>query len=167
MKRDLVILIAIIAITMSTCVPAHGQVTGFYRDAAVSYGDQYSSMIVSFAGSCDSTINDTSRTFTFAGYQGESFYVSPIQYSKKLNSTADTPFVSLFFQGLVDSSNWVTIDTLGIKDSLETVQRGTINFNDLKCKQYRMIIKAESNGAGTPSGDFDFSLYFLLPKKDN
>jgi hypothetical protein len=170
MKRFLYLLIAFVAITLSTCVPAHAQSTAigtFHRDAAVSFTDDYAGMIVSFAGTVDSLMNDTSKTFTFAGYQGESWYVNPIQYSKKLNAVHGKPYVTTIFQGLLDSANWVNIDTLGVKDSTETVQRGTIDFNNYKCRQYRAIIKAEQNGASTPSNDTDYSLYFLLPRKDN
>lgn len=169
MKRILFLLITIIAITLSTCVPSHAQSTSietFHRDAAVSYTDEYSGMIVSFAGTVDSLMNDTSKTFTFAGYQGESWYVNPIQYSKKLNAVHGKPYVTTIFQGLLDSANWVNIDTLGVKDSIETVQRGTIDLNNLKCRLYRIIVKAEQNGENTPSNDTDYSLYFLLPRKD-
>jgi len=172
MKRFLVFLIAIIAITMSTCVPAHATTHGvvtFTRDANVSFSDQYAGMIVSFTGSVDSVVVDTSAVFTFAGYQGESWYVNPIQYSKVLTSSSGKPYVTIIIQGQIDG-NWVSVDTIGIpKDSIETVQRSTTDFNNLKCSQYRAIISGTQNAAGTFNNpdDSTFSLYFFLPRKDN
>jgi hypothetical protein len=124
-------------------------------------------MIVSFAGTVDSVLTDTSNTFTFAGYQGESFYDVPIQYTKLLTAAHGKPYCKIIFQGLVDSTNWTNIDTLGTVDSLETVQRGTLDFNNLKSKKYRMIVAAVQNGATTPSNDFLLSLYLFLPRRDN
>lgn len=157
----------VIALMTTMATMMYAQINGLYRDAAVSYSDQYAGMVVSFAGTIDSTTVDTSNVFTFAGYQGESWYVNPIQYTKKLNAVYGKPYCKIIFQGLVDSSNWTNIDTLGTVDSLETVQRGTIDFNNLKCRQYRMILTATTNGASTPSNDFDFSLWLFLPRRDN
>ncbi|MFA6470128.1 MAG: hypothetical protein WCW35_14630 [Bacteroidota bacterium] len=168
MKRITILLTATIALMLGTCGPAHAQISNFYRDASVSYSDQYAGMIVSFAGPVDSVqAADTSNTFTFAGYQGESWYVNPIQYVKKLNATSGKPYCEIIFQGLIDSTNWTSIDTLGTVDSIETVQRGTLDFNNWKCKTYRMIVTPTVNGALTVSNDFDFSLYLFLPRKDN
>ncbi len=162
MKRILIGLIAALTIAFS----AQAQVT-WTRDAAVSYSDLYSGEIVSFTGTVDSVCTDTSAVFTFAGYQGDAFSLNPIQYTKKLASAAAKPCVKIIFQGQLSDGNWTNVDTLGTADSLETVQRGTIDFNNLKSVQYRMILSGTTSGTLTNATDATFSLYLFLPRKDN
>lgn len=101
--------------------------------------------VIAFYGNIDSTETHNSSAFTLASYDGESFYSYPIAYAYKLTSASGTPRVSLFIQYSFDQSNWANADTIVYIDSIETLQKGVLNLNDVKAPYYRVVGRGESN----------------------
>ncbi|MEW5799968.1 MAG: hypothetical protein AB1728_13285 [Bacteroidota bacterium] len=166
MKRILVFLIAMVAIVMSTCVPAHAQ--GYTtKNAVVEWADRDNGKAVMFHGVIDSVNSYTSKSFTLAGFQGESFATYPVRYRYRNVSAAGKPFVTHIIQGTLGDTTWFNIDTLCVKDSSETLVRGTIDFNGEKCYAYRLVSSGGTSGDGGKNrSDTVSEVTFFVARKD-
>lgn len=116
----------------------------------------------------DSTGTYNSNAFTLNKYDNDSWYTYPISYSRIITSTLGTPYITALVQYSPDAStNWTTIDTLFLKDSIETFASGTFNLNDSKKPYYRLRFVGDSNGALTPNrSDSDCKVWLYIGRKD-
>ncbi|MFZ4620971.1 MAG: hypothetical protein ACOYNS_10450 [Bacteroidota bacterium] len=160
-------LIIMLTMVMMTCGPLLAQ--GWtISNASVNTTDADAGKVIKFQGYIDSTITTyTSNPFSLSGYQGESFYTYPVQYRYRNVSAAGTPYVTHYIQGNLGDSTWFTIDTLITRDSTETVQFGSIDFNNRKCAAYRIVSSGGTNGANAKNrSDTVSELTLYMPRKD-
>ncbi|KAB2967518.1 hypothetical protein [Zoogloea sp.] len=161
------VLMLVITMIMMTCTPAHAQGwTTYNADDIYSDGDAGKS--VRFQGVIDSTLTTyVSAAFQLSGYQGESFTTYPVHYRYRHVSAAGTPYVTHIIQGNMGDSTWINIDTLCVRDSTEANQRGTIDFNGVKCHAYRLSSAGGTSGNGGKNrSDTVAEVTFYVPRKD-
>lgn len=117
----------------------------------------------------DSTGTYNSNPFTLNKYDNDSWYTYPISYSRIITSTLGTPYVTALVQYSPDAeNNWTTVDTLFLKDSIETFASGTFNLNDSKKPYYRLRFVGDANGALTDNrSDSDVKVWLYIYRKDN
>lgn len=99
------------------------------------------------------------NAFSFSGYDGTSYYTTPIYYAKLLTSVKGTPKVSVIVQGKVSGEGWSTVDTVAIADSVETAASGSLDFNGKRFPQYRLKLY----GATSNRSDSQYKIGLYLP----
>ncbi len=160
-------LIIFMVIIMAALTPAFGQGWTIYNADDI-YSDENAGKSIRFNGSIDSTLTTyTSTPFQLSGYQGESFTSYPVHYRYRNVSAAGTPYVTHIIQGNYGDSTWVNIDTLIVRDSTETSQIGTIDFNGRKCHSYRLSSAGGTSGNGNKNrSDTVSEVTLYVPRKD-
>jgi hypothetical protein len=159
--------VIVVMILLAAIVPAFSQGwTTYNADDITSDFDAGKS--IRFQGSIDSTLTTyTSSPFQLSGYQGESFTSYPVHYRYRNISAAGTPYVTHIIQGNYGDSTWVNIDTLIVRDSTETSQTGTIDFNGKKCYAYRLVSSGGTTGANAKNrSDTVSEVTLYVPRKD-
>jgi len=116
----------------------------------------------------DSTGTYNSDAFTLSKYDNDSYYTYPMSYSRIITSALGTPYVTALIQYSPDAStNWTTIDTLFLKDSIETFASGTFNLNDSKKPYYHLRFVGDANGALVNNrSDSNVKVWLYIGRKD-
>lgn len=102
----------------------------------------YGGKIVNFTVTdLDSAENDTSSYFQFHQYDHVSWTTYPFRYQVSASSDPDNGTLKMTFyvQGSLDATNWTAVDTIA-DVSTYGLTSGTIDFNNLKFKYYRMYV---------------------------
>ena len=119
----------------------NAQWTSGYNPKQVTMQD---GMFLDFRLTVDSLTEYTSGAFSLNQYDNQSFYTYPLTVAFKQSSTVGTPYVTAVIYGSFDQTNWMIVDTLMYKDSLETSVKKTIDMNGYKLPYYRMLIKGDT-----------------------
>lgn len=119
----------------------------------------------------DSTDTYNSEAFTLSKYDNDLWTTYPMSYSRIITSTLGTPYVTCLVQyspvEATASTYWTTIDTLFLKDSIETFASGTFNLNDSKKPYYRLRFVGDANGALTNNrSDSNTKVWLYIGRKD-
>lgn len=135
----------------------------------VTYADNYTLAII------DSNVyalTDTvwSEWFSAEPNLGYSWYTNPPTITYQWTSTIDEPKLFVFVEGSNDISTEksykVRIDTISATiDSLETLRKGSFNFNNWKYRYYRIGFQPISIGGGNEI-DTDVHVEVLFIKPD-
>lgn len=101
---------------------------------------------------------------------GYSWYTNPPTITYQWTSTIDEPKLFVFVEGSNDQSTEksykVRIDTISATiDSLETLRKGTFNFNNWKYRYYRIGFQPINIGGGNET-DTDVHVEVLFIKPD-
>jgi hypothetical protein len=118
-----------------------------------SYFTQFPSTLI------DSVTNVYSEVFTLNGWDQGLSSSNPVHWTRILTSTKGKPRITVIVQGSNDETNWLSVDTLSVKnDSTETFGYGTMSFNTYKYAYYRFKVQGDSGNRTDTYAKFEIYL---------
>ena len=122
-----------------------------------------SQVLYQFEATVDSVDTLTSANFSIAGADDDSFSTYPIPYGHMKSSATDSAFIAMVVYGSYNASNWFIVDTVGtFNDSVQTFQKGTQDWNNIKCPYYRVAFM----GLTGNESDAAIKLYLWIYRRD-